>query len=273
VTFAARRNDVRVSGVPDGQPIVFAHGFGCDQSMWRPVASRFEADYRVVTFDQVGFGGSDRTAWNEQRYSSLSAYAEDLVDILAELDLTDVIFVGHSVAAMIGVLAAVTDSQRFARLILVGPSPRYVDDPAEPYIGGFSRPDIDDLLDTLDSNYIAWSEQMAPVIMGNPDRPMLGHELASSFCRVAPEVAKLFARATFLADNRGDLARVQTPTLILQCRNDPIAGDQVGEYVHRHIPGSTLTRLGATGHCPNLSAPHETADAIRQYLADVPPAR
>ena len=263
---ARSRHDVRESGRTDGQPIVFAHGFGCDQAMWRLVTPAFEPDYRVIVFDHAGFGRSDKSAWSAERYGTLLAYADDMLDIVRELDLHDVIFVGHSVAAMIGVLAANTEPDRFARLVLIGPSPRYLDDPKAGYTGGFTAPDIDDLLDTLDENHLGWSAGMAPVIMGNPDRPELARELTASFCRTDPRVASTFARATFLSDNRADLALVSVPTLVLQCAEDPIAPDEVGRYVHEHIPASTLVNLRATGHCPNLSAPAETAAAIRSYL-------
>jgi sigma-B regulation protein RsbQ len=264
------RNNVHLGGSPTGTPMVFAHGFGCDQSMWRYVAPAFADRFRTVMFDHVGFGSSDLSAWNRTRYASLRGYAEDVLEIIGELGLSDVIFVGHSVAAMIGVLAVGIEPDRFGHLVLVGPSPRYIDDPRDGYVGGFSQADIDELLETLDSNYLGWSRQMAPVIVGNPDRPELGQELTNAFCRTDPEVAKLFARVTFLSDNRRDLDRVRTPTLTLQCRDDPIAPEPVGEYVHRHIRGSRLVYLDASGHCPNLSAPDQTVHAIHAYLAGVP---
>ncbi|MCE6998324.1 alpha/beta hydrolase [Saccharothrix sp. S26] len=258
------RNNVTVSGPADGRPLVFAHGFGCDQNMWRMVAPAFAEDHRVVLFDHVGAGNADPSAWRPERYSSLAGYAADVLEILDELDLRDVVFVGHSVSAMIGVLAANSDPARFGALVLVGPSPRYVDD--GDYRGGFSDVDIEDLLDSLDSNYLGWSATMAPAIMGNPDRPELGQELTESFCRTDPDIARHFARVTFLSDNRDDLPRVSVPTLVLQCREDVIAARAVGEYVHRNIPGSELVVLDATGHCPNLSAPEETTAAIRAFL-------
>ena len=245
--------------------MLFAHGFGCDQNMWRFVTPAFEPDYKVVTFDHVGAGGSDLAAYSSDRYGSLHGYAEDVLQICDELDLTDVIFVGHSVAAMMGVLAAEKDPDRFDRLILVGPSPRYVAD--DGYAAGFTRSDIEGLLDALDSNYLGWSRQMAPVIVGNPERPELGDELTNSFCRTDPEIAKQFARVTFLSDNRDDLPNVGVPALILQCSEDAIAPEAVGEYVHRNIPGSEIVHLSATGHCPNLSAPEETVGAIRSFLS------
>jgi sigma-B regulation protein RsbQ len=258
------RNNVVLRGPETGRPMMFAHGFGCDQNMWRFVTPAFEAEFRVVLFDLVGAGGSDLSAYDRDRYGTLDGYAADVLEICRQLDLTDVIFVGHSVSAMIGVLAAIEEPDRFDRLVLVGPSPRYVDD--EGYIGGFSREDVAELLDSLDSNYLGWSSAMAPVIMGNPDRPDLGEELTDSFCRTDPEIAGHFARVTFLADNRADLPAVRTPALILQCSHDAIAPDPVGDYVHRQIAGSELVRLAATGHCPNLSAPEETVAAIRAFL-------
>jgi len=247
---------------------MFAHGFGCDQNMWRFVAPAFEKDHRVILFDHIGAGGSDLAAYDRERYSSLQGYAADVLEICRELDLDNVIFVGHSVSAMIGILAASREPQRFAGLVLVGPSPRYIND--DGYVGGFSRADIEGLLDSLDSNYLGWSSAMAPVIMGNPDRPQLGEELANSFCRMDPDIARQFARVTFLSDNRTDLASVLVPTLVLQCTDDLIAPDAVGQFVHEHIAGSRLVRLNATGHCPNLSAPQETTAAIREFVRSLP---
>jgi sigma-B regulation protein RsbQ len=258
------RNNVTEHGRPDGQPVLFSHGFGCDQNMWRFVWPRFEDGYRVVLFDHVGAGGSDLGAYHPERYSSLQGYAEDVLEICRELDLRDVVFVGHSVSAMIGVLAAAAEPDRFARLVLVGPSPRYVDD--GDYVGGFSREDIEGLLDSMDSNYLGWSSQMAPVIMGNADRPELGEELTNSFCRTDPEIARSFARVTFLSDNRADLASVGTPSLILQCSDDAIAPEQVGRFVEREMPAARLVMLDAVGHCPNLSAPEATGAAIEEFL-------
>lgn len=258
------RNNVKVSGLPAGPTIMFAHGFGCDQNMWRFVAPEFEATHRVVLFDLVGSGSSNLDAFDRVRYASLDGYARDVLEILDALDLRDVAFVGHSVSSMIGVLASNKSPEGISRLVLVGPSPRYIDD--EGYVGGFSREDIEGLLESLDSNYLGWSASMAPVIMGNPDRPALGEELTNSFCRTDPDIARAFARVTFTSDNRADLARVTVPTLVLQCSEDVIAPYAVGEYVHRAIAGSTFVHLKATGHCPNLSAPEETTAAIKAFL-------
>jgi sigma-B regulation protein RsbQ len=244
--------------------MVFAHGFGCDQHMWRFVAPAFEDGFRTVLFDYVGAGASDLGAYDPDRYATLDGYARDVVEICEALDLRDAVFVGHSVSSMIGVLASLAAPARIGALVLIGPSPRYVDD--DGYVGGFSAADIDELLTSLDSNYLGWSRAMAPAIIANPDRPELGAELTASFCRTDPDIQKRFARATFLSDNRADLARVRVPTLVLQCSEDVIAPDTVGAFVAERIPGSRLVQLEATGHCPNLSAPEETIAAIRSFL-------
>jgi sigma-B regulation protein RsbQ len=247
--------------------MVFAHGFGCDQNMWRLVVPAFEDSHQIVLFDHVGAGGSDISAFDRRKYASLDGYASDVLEICHELELSDVVFVGHSVSAMIGILAANREPERFAALVLVGPSPRYIDD--TDYVGGFSRQDIEGLLSSLDSNYLGWSSSMAPVIMGNPDRPNLGEELTNSFCRTDPEIASHFARVTFFSDNRKDLGVVKTPTLVLQCSDDVIAPTAVGEYVHRQVPNSRLVVMKATGHCPNLSAPEETVREIQTFLQSI----
>jgi sigma-B regulation protein RsbQ len=262
------RNNVLVTG-PEGRPaVMLAHGFGCDQNMWRLVAPALAEKFRVVLFDHVGAGRSDLSAWRPERYATLDGYADDVLRICRELELRQVVFVGHSVSAMIGVLAAIREPDRFSKLILVGPSPRYIDEPG--YRGGFSRADIDELLESLDSNYLGWSAAMAPVIMGNPDRPELADELAGSFCRTDPVIAHAFARTTFLSDNRADLARVTVPTLILQCSRDAIAPAEVGAFVHSQIPCSDLVTLPATGHCPQLSAPDATLAAIADFISGPP---
>jgi sigma-B regulation protein RsbQ len=242
----------------------FAHGFGCDQNMWRFVAPAFEKDFRTVLFDHVGAGGSDLAAYDAVKYDSLAGYADDVVEIGRELGLNNAVFVGHSVAAMIGVLASIKAPDLFSKLILVGPSARYIDDGA--YHGGFSQAQIAELLEFLEQNQMGWSASMAPAIMGNPDRPELGEELTNSFCRTDPDIARQFAKVTFTSDNRADLAKVTLPTLILQCKDDIIASEEVGAYVHREIAGSQLVHLEATGHCPNLSAPAEVVTAIRAYV-------
>jgi sigma-B regulation protein RsbQ len=244
--------------------MVFAHGFGCDQNMWRLVAPAFEQDYRIILFDYLGHGGSDLTAYDAARYAALDGYAGDVLEICRELDAQHGVFVGHSVSGLIGAIAAAREPDRFDRLVMIGPSPRYIND--TDYVGGFERADIDSLLDALDSNYLGWSSAMAPVIMGHSDRPQLGAELTASFCRTDPEVARQFARVTFLSDNRDDLRRVPIRTLVLQCSDDVIAPRAVGEYVHAQLPDSVLTMLQATGHCPHLSAPDETIGAIRAFL-------
>jgi sigma-B regulation protein RsbQ len=258
------RNNVTLHGVEGGPPMLFAHGFGCDQHMWRLVWPAFAGEYRIVLFDHVGSGRSDLSAYDPGKYGSLDGYAADVVEICEELGLSDAVFVGHSVSAMIGALAAARAPGRFARLVMVGPSPRYVDD--EGYVGGLTHADVEELLESLDSNYLGWSTAMAPVIMGNAEHPELAEELTNSFCRTDPVIARHFARVTFLSDNRADLARVDVPTLVLQCSEDAIAPRPVGEFVHRSIRGSELVLMKATGHCPNLSAPEETVAAIEAFL-------
>ena len=263
MTDATAAFNVRQRGRDDGPVMLFAHGFGCDQNMWRLVAPRFEDRYRVVTFDYVGSGGA-RAPYDPERYSTLAGYAEDVLRICRELDLTEVVFVGHSVSAMIGVLAEIAEPERFSALVMVGPSPRYVDD--EEYVGGFQRDDIEGLLESLASNYLGWSHAMAPVIMANPERPELGEELEASFCTVDPAIAEQFARATFLSDNRDDLRKVRAPSLVLQCQEDVIAPPEVGRYVADQLPDATLVLLAATGHCPHLSAPDQVVTAIDEFL-------
>lgn len=265
---AAERFNVRMCGPASGRILLFAHGFGCDQNMWRYVVPCFEHEFRVVLFDYIGAGLSDASAYDTERYASLDGYADDVLAICHELDLHDVIFVGHSVSSMIGALAFIKEPDRFARLVFVGPSPRYIDDSS--YVGGFTQADINELLDALESNYLGWSTAMAPVIMGNPEHPELGEELTASFCRADPEIALRFARATFLSDNRADLAKVTAPTLVLQCSNDAIAPVAVGEYVRDALPNSSYVLLDASGHCPNLSAPEQTAAAISAFVGAGP---
>jgi sigma-B regulation protein RsbQ len=256
---------VRISGVTEGRPMVFVHGFGCDQAMWRFVAPDFEVDHRVVLLDLVGAGRSDLSAYDPEKYNSLQGYANDIVEVCRELELRDAVLVGHSVSAMIGVLACQQAPELFGALVMVGPNPRYVDD--GDYVGGFSRTDIAGLLDALDANHLGWSTQMAPVIMGNPEHPELAEELTNSFCRTDPGIAAQFARVTFLSDNRADLPTVPVPTLVLQCSEDAIAPDVVGRFVAEQVPGSVFLQLKATGHVPHLSAPEETTAAIRAFLS------
>jgi sigma-B regulation protein RsbQ len=262
------RNNIKVSG-SGTQSIMFAHGFGCDQAMWRHVAPHFADDHRLILFDLVGSGRSDLTAWSPAKYASLDGYAADVIEILDHLSPDQpTVFVGHSVSAMIGVLAAIARPDLFAALVLVAPSPRYLNDGA--YRGGFEAADIEELLETLESNYLGWSSAMAPVIMGNADKPELAGELEASFCANDPAIARHFARVTFTGDNRADLPSLRVPTLILQCSDDAIAPESVGRFTHENISGSRFVQLAATGHCPNLSAPDETAAAIQGFLDATP---
>lgn len=244
--------------------MVFAHGFGCYQNMWRFVEPAFRDRYRTVLFDHVGAGRSDLKAFDRAKYSDLKGYASDVIEIGRALQLEGAVFVGHSVSAMIGALASISAPGMFAKLVMVGPSPRYIDD--GDYSGGFSTLQIEELLSSLADNHLGWSAAMAPAIMGNPDRPELGEELVNSFCRTDPEIARHFARTTFTSDNRTDLKKVIADTLILQTRDDIIASEEVGEYVRREIEGSQIVYLDATGHCPNLSAPAAVIEAMNEFL-------
>lgn len=259
----AKRNHVRVYGTGP-EAMLFAHGFGCDQTMWRHVAPAFADRYRVVLFDHVGAGNSDLGAWSAAKYATLEGYAADVVEICRELGLSGSVFVGHSVSAMIGVLAAKRAPGLFSRMVMVGPSPCYINDGE--YKGGFDRKDIEEMLGFLDSNYLGWSAMMAPMIMGRPDRPEFGEELTNSFCRTDPEIARQFGRVTFLSDCRADLEGMGVPSLLLQCSEDVVAPLAVGEYLHARLPESTLVVLRATGHCPQLSAPEEVIAAMKAYL-------
>jgi sigma-B regulation protein RsbQ len=265
-TGVRRRNNVSVTGPRDGRPLVFAHGFGCDQGVWRRVAPAFTDRYRTVLFDHVGAGGSDLSAYDWVKYDSLDGYAEDLVEVCDELDLRDAVVIAHSVSAMIAVLAAPLAQERIGGLVLIGASPRYLDDADTGYLGGFSQGDVDDMLATLSSDYLGWSAAMAPVIMGTPDRPEYGRELTESFCRTDPTIGEQFFTVTLLSDNRRDLAEVAVPTLVVQSAEDAIAPAAVGEYVHRSVAGSELVTLDAVGHCPHLSAPEATIAAIERFL-------
>jgi len=258
-----QRNNINIVG-NGSKTMLLAHGYGCDQNMWRFLTPAFVDDYRVVLFDLVGAGKSDLSQYSREKYAVLKGYADDILEIIEAVGGAPVIFVGHSVSSMIGVLAAIRQPALFERLILVGPSPCYIN--SGDYVGGFTRSDIDSLLQTLDENHLGWSQAMAPVIMKNEERPELAAELADSFCRTDPKIAKHFARVTFLSDNRQDLPGLTVPSLILQCSEDNIAPQSVGEYVHRHLSGSTLVNLRASGHCPHLSAPAETVQAIKTYL-------
>ena len=261
------RNNVRISG-NGSATMVFAHGFGCDQTMWRFLIPTYQERFRTICFDLVGSGGSDLTAYRREKYGTLHGYAEDLLEIVDEFASGPVIFVGHSVSTMIGMLATIKSPEKFCAQIMVGPSPCYIND--GDYVGGFSREDIDELLETMDANYLGWSSSLAPAIMGVPDRPDLRAELTSSFCRNDPDIAKHFAQVTFLSDHREDVARSSVPALILQCSDDMVAPLSVGEFLHKNLPASTLRIIENVGHCPHMSAPTESSYAIDSFLAQVP---
>ncbi len=247
--------------------MVFAHGFGCDQNMWRRLVPTFSARFRIVLFDLVGCGRSDLSAYDRKKYGSLYGYSADVLEIISDVAAEPVIFVGHSVSAMIGLLAEIEAPERFAGQIMVAPSPSYINDCD--YIGGFTRSDIDELLEALDSNYLGWSSTMAPAIMGAPDQPELREELTNSFCRTDPEIASHFARVTFLSDHRNDLDKTDRPALLLQCSDDLIAPRSVGDYMHRTMRNSTLRVIENVGHCPHLSAPGASIDAMEEFLLNL----
>lgn len=263
------RNNVKVFG-KGTQPMLFAHGFGCDQNMWRFVTPAFEDDYRIVLFDYVGSGKSDLQAYSAERYGALNGYAQDVLDICAELELRDVIFVGHSVSSVVGMLASIREPELFAHLILVAPSPCYINDLPD-YVGGFERADIIGLLDLMEKNYIGWASFLAPVVMKNEGRPELTRELEESFCSTDPKIARRFAEVTFFSDNREDLPKVKVPSFIMQCSEDAIAPLSVGDYLERHLAGSALRVMKATGHCPQMSHPEETVQLIKEYLSGASP--
>ncbi|NAZ82357.1 alpha/beta fold hydrolase [Kineococcus sp. R8] len=263
---AAQRHHVTQHGRPDGRPVVFLHGFGSTQEMWHRVVPAFTPQHRVVLLDQAGAGSADPAAYDRARHSSLDGYAADLLDVCTELDLQDVVVVAHSVGSMVAARAAVAAQGRITQLVMLAPSARYVDDPAEGYEGGFAREDIDELLDSLDHNYVAWTAAVAPMVMGTPDRPELGEELTRSFRQTDPDTARDFARVTFLSDSRDVLAHVATPTLVLQCRHDALAPAPAVRRVHTGIAGSVLVELEAVGHCPHVSAPEETAAVVLAHL-------
>ncbi|MDO6390444.1 alpha/beta hydrolase [Pontibacter sp. BT731] len=258
-----KRNNINVSGKGE-RPLVFGHGFGCDQNMWRFVTPAFQQHYKIVLFDHVGAGNSDLAAYDTVKYNTLQGYATDILEIIDTLDLQDVIFVGHSVSAMMGVLSAIKTLALFSKLILIGPSPCYIND--KNYFGGFDRADMLSMLAYMERDYTLWADTFALLIMGNPDMPSLGEELIESFCNTDPDIARHFAHVTFLSDNRPDLPKLQTEALIMQCSDDIIAPEEVGDYVHNAIKNSTLVHLKATGHCPNLSSPLEVIDIMEGYL-------
>ena len=259
-----QRNNVSIKGIGK-QVMLYAHGFGCDQNMWRFITPSFEEDYKVVLFDHVGAGNSDLSAYSSKKYSQLEGYAADIIEICEEMELTDIIFVGHSVGSIIGMIASIQAPSLFKSLIMVSPSASYIND--GDYVGGFTREQITELMDSLDNNHLGWSMSMAPVIMANPERGELAEELTNSFCRSNPDITKEFARTTFFSDKRDLLPKVSIPTLILQCSEDVIAPEEVGIYMHEKIKDSQFVLMEATGHCPNLSAPEETIAAMKVFLS------
>jgi len=258
-----KRNNVKILG-QGNQTMIFAHGFGCDQNTWRYVIDSFKDSYKIVLFDYVGAGKSDLDSYDSKKYNSLKGYANDIIEICEVLNIKDAIFVGHSVSSMIGMLAAIEQPSYFSKMIFLGPSARYIHD--NDYNGAMNQEDLLALLEVMDSNYLGWSQQMAPAIMGNPDKPSLGEDLTNSFCATNPDIAKDFARVTFLSDNRADLPLLQVQSLTLQCAEDVLAPEHSGQYIYENTPGNTMIQLKATGHCPHLSAPDEIITLIKSFI-------
>lgn len=259
-----QRNNVRVVGKGKTQ-LVFAHGFGCDQNVWRHLVEAFREEYTCILFDYVGAGGSDLSAYSSEKYNSLDGYARDLLEVCEALNLEKPVLIGHSVSCMIGVRADVLQPGYFSQMIFVTPSPSYINDGE--YVGGMEKGDLDDLLSMMDTNYLGWSSTIAPLVMGNQDRPELGDELTANFCSTDPNIARDFAKVTFLSDSRKDLSLLSVPSLTLQCSDDMLVPMPIGDFIETTAPDNTRVVLVATGHCPHLSAPQETISAIRNYLA------
>jgi sigma-B regulation protein RsbQ len=261
------RNNVHIAG--DGPAtIVFSHGYGCDQGMWRFLAPALAGRFRVVTYDLVGSGGSDLRAYDRNKYGTLHGYADDLLEIVDLCATGPVVVVGHSVSAMIGLLATIRAPGRFAAQVMVGPSPSFINDD-DGYVGGFNRDEMHELLETMEANFLGWAAQVAPMIMGAPNMPDLSQELVRSFGRSDPSIARHFARVTFLADHRADLPKSAVPALILQCSDDLIVPREVGDYLVAHLPESTLQIVGNVGHCPHMSAPTPCSRSIDSFLERV----
>ncbi|ARD48227.1 alpha/beta hydrolase [Sporosarcina sp. P37] len=260
-----KRNAVRITGTGQ-ETIVFAHGFGCDQTVWNRLIPAFEKQYRVITFDYVGSGQSDKSAYTAERYETLSGYAQDVIEICDALNLKDILYVGHSVSGMIGVLASIERPDLMSKLIMIGPSPHYLNEPD--YYGGFEREDIDELLDMMEMNYKEFTKYLAPIAMKNEDRPHLSAEFESMLYTNNPGIARRFAEATFMSDVREELSKVTVRTLILQPTEDSIVPLEVGEYIQQRIPNSELVVMQAKGHNPHISHPEETIRDIKRFIED-----
>lgn len=259
------RNNISLLGNdPLKKTIVFSHGFGSDQTAWRHQVEAFKNNYNIVLFDMVGAGKSDFSAYSPNRYSTLHAYSDDLIEIITELQLQKPIIVTHSVSGMTSVLASLREPQMFEKLILICSSPRYLND--GDYKGGFDQSDLDGLFDAMSSNYHAWAAGFGPVAMGNPERPELGKEFARTLGEIRPDVAQAVARVIFTSDHRKDVPKLTTPTLVIQTSNDIAVPLEVGRYLHKNIKGSTLAHIDASGHLPHMSAPDEINSVIASFL-------
>ncbi|MYL23199.1 alpha/beta fold hydrolase [Halomonas alkaliantarctica] len=262
--YIRRRNNVTVRGQGE-RTLMLAHGFGCDQKMWRFLIPRLERHYTLVLFDYVGSGNSDTSAFDVERYARLEGYAQDILDICEALSLKDVTLIGHSVSSIIGLIACETAPERFSRLVMIAPSPSFQNHPPD-YYGGFEQEDLQDLLDLMDMNYIDWANYLAPLVMDKQNGDTLVNELSDSFCSIDPVAAKTFAQATFTADYRHILPDTPCPTLIVQSKHDALAPQHIGHYMHDVMPHSTLLMIDTVGHCPHMSHPRQVLDAVLDFL-------
>lgn len=258
-----KRNNVNIIG-EGNQVLLFAHGFGCDQNAWNYIKDSFTKDYKLVLFDFVGAGNSDTTSYNPEKYASLDGYVTDIIEICDAVKIKNVIFIGHSVSCMIGALAAIKRPDLFEKLIFIGPSPCYIK--SGDYLGGFDQETIDTLLEVMEEDYISWAKSMAPSIMNTENGSELSTKLTDSFCSIDPDIAKQFAKVTFLSDNRKDLPLIPRESLTIQCSDDMIAPLFVGQYIKENTPNNTLKVIKAYGHCLHMSHPAETIAAINAFI-------
>ncbi len=259
-----RKNNVSISG-SGSKTLVFVHGYGCDQSMWRFVAPQFELSHRVVLYDLTGMGQSDLSEYDFKAYRTLQRHADDLTAILEDLEVSDGVLIGHSVGATIACLAALKCPERISALALVAPSPSFMNDAA--YTGGFDREALEGLVNLMDENFLGWTSRVTPTIAGEDRAGETAAELTQSFCRTDPAIAKHFGRITFLADHRADMKRVEAPAAIIQCTDDALAPVDVGVWLSENMKRGTLKFIEATGHCPHMTEPAKTTEAIREFLA------
>lgn len=258
------RNNVKIFGEGE-QTLLLAHGFGCDQNMWRFVKSDLGKKYRLVLFDYVGSGKSDLASFSSEKYSALDGYAENIIDVCRALNLEKVTIVGHSVSSMIGLIASIDSPQYFANMVMICPSPCFLNFPPN-YFGGFERKDLEELIDLMDKNYIGWANYLAPLVMGSNNSPELIGEMSGSFCSTDPIIARVFAEATFFSDHRDILPKAKHPALVLQSRVDALASPSVGEYVQNNLPNSKMEIIDAEGHCLHMTCPEKIVQQIIDFV-------